>query len=192
MAWLTLDQISKMGFQSVGDNVLISDKASFHNCGAISIGAHCRIDDFCVIVGGAGGIEIGRNVHIAVGCSLVGRGKIRLSDFSGLSSRVSIYSSSDDYTGAAMTNPTVPREFTNVQDGDVWVQRHVIIGAGTVILPNVVIEEGTAIGALSLVKRSCLPFGIYAGNPAKRVAERKRDLLELEKTYLAAIDGDRR
>jgi galactoside O-acetyltransferase len=34
---------------------------------------------------------------------------------------------------------------------------------------------------LSLVKKNCEAFGIYMGVPAKRIGERKRDLLESEK-----------
>lgn len=81
-----------------------------------------------------------------------------------------------------MTNPMVPAEFTNVTHADVKIGRHVIIGAGSIILPNVTLEEGVAVGALSLVKKDCLAFGIYMGSPAKRIAERKRDLLDGERT----------
>lgn len=43
------------------------------------------------------------------------------------------------------------------------------------------LEEGVAIGALSLVKKDCKFFGIYIGVPVKRIGERKRGMLELEK-----------
>ena len=184
MAMLSRDLIEKMGFASVGENVQISDCASFYNSSKISLGNNVRIDDFCVIAAGSGGIEIGQYVHVAVGCSLIGAGKITLSDFSGLSSRVSIYSSSDDYSGVAMTNPTLPSQFTAVTHADVFFGKHVIVGCGSVILPGVTLEEGVAIGALSLVTKDCESFGIYAGNPARRVKERKRDLLELEQAFL--------
>jgi len=123
-------------------------------------------------------------VHIAVGSSLIGAGKITMSDFSGLSSRVSIYSSSDDYSGAFLTNPTVPSEYTGVTHADVCLGKHVIVGSGSVILPGVTLEDGVAVGALSLVHKNCEAFGIYAGNPVRRIRERKRDLLEIEKQFL--------
>lgn len=186
MAMLSRATIESMGFASIGENVQISDRATFYGNERIQIGSHARIDDFCVIAAGEGGVEIGNNVHVAVFSSLIGRGKITLSDFSGLSSRVSVYSSSDDYSGKWMTNPTVPSEFTGVHHADVYIGRHAIVGAGSIILPGVVIEEGVAIGALSLVRKKCFAFGIYMGTPAKRIAERKRDLLELEKQFLSA------
>jgi dTDP-4-amino-4,6-dideoxy-D-glucose acyltransferase len=183
MAMLSQEAIRQMGFASVGDNVQISDRASFYGASRISFDSNVRIDDFCVLAAGLGGIELGMYVHVAVGSSLIGAGKITLSDFSGLSSRVSIYSSSDDYSGATMTNPTVPSEFTGVTHADVFLGRHVIVGSGSVILPGVRLEEGVAVGALSLVTKSCTAFGIYVGNPARRISERKRDLLVLEQRF---------
>ena len=184
MAWLTSEKISKMGFAKVGSNVLLSDKSSYYNCPKIEIGNNVRIDDFCVLSAGSGGIFIGRNTHIAVYSLLIGGGKIVLSDFSNLSSRVSIYSSNDDYSGIAMTNPTIPNEFTNVTHADVIIGKHVIIGSGSIILPGVAIEEGAAIGALSLVKKDCQAFTTYAGYPLKRIGERSNKLLEVEKLFL--------
>ncbi|MCB8747117.1 acyltransferase [Rhodoferax sp. U2-2l] len=186
MAQLSREAIEGMGFAAVGQNVLISNRASFYNCAAISIGNNVRVDDFCVLAAGVGGIEIGDYVHIAVCSTLIGGGRITLSDFSGLSSRVSVYSSSDDYSGATMTNPTVPHEYTGVVHADVFLGKHVIVGSGSVILPGVTLQEGAAVGALSLVNRDCKAFGIYAGNPARRVKERQRDLLELEQRLIAA------
>jgi dTDP-4-amino-4,6-dideoxy-D-glucose acyltransferase len=184
MGYLTNQQILNMGFASIGENVLLSDKASYYNCQKIQFGNNVRVDDFCVLSAGEGGIAIGNYVHIAVYCSIIGNGKVIMEDFSGLSARVSIYSSSDDYSGLAMTNPMVPPEFTNVQNADVKIGRHVIIGTGSVVLPGVNLEEGVAIGALSLVKKNCRSFGIYIGVPAKRISERKHDLLAKEKDLL--------
>lgn len=179
--------IERLGFASVGENVFISDRASFYNCTNISLGNNVRIDDFCVLSAGADGITIGNHVHVAVYASLIGAGKITLSDFCNISSRVSIYSSSDDYSGTTMTNPMVPAQYTGVMHAEVFVGRHVIVGSGSVILPGVTLEEGVAIGALSLITKDCGAFGIYAGNPARRINERKRDLLDLEKTFLSIV-----
>jgi len=173
-----------MGFASIGENVQISDRASFYGTNRIALGSNVRIDDFCVLAAGAAGIFIGNQVHIAVGSSLIGAGKITVSDFSGLSSRVSIYSSSDDYTGTTLTNPTVPSKYTGVTHADVFLGKHVIIGTGSVILPGVTMEEGVAVGALSLINKRCQAFGIYSGNPARRISERKRDLLDLEIDFM--------
>lgn len=187
MAFLTEDQIKAMGFLRVGKNCLLSDKASYYNCKNIKIGNNVRIDDFCILSAGIGGIEIGSYIHIAVYSSLIGAGKIVLNDFCNISSKVAIYSSNDDYSGEFMTNPMVPSKYTNVTSLDVIIGKHVIVGSGSVILPGVTLETGVAVGALSLVNKNCTEFSIYMGTPVKRIKERKRDLLELEKQFLASI-----
>jgi dTDP-4-amino-4,6-dideoxy-D-glucose acyltransferase len=186
MAVLSREAIDMLGFASVGENVQISDRASFYGVERISLGSHTRIDDFCVLSAGLGGISIGQHVHIAVYSSLIGAGKITLSDFCNISSRVSVYSSSDDPSGATMTNPTVPSEYTGVMHADVFLGKHVLVFGGSVILPGVTLEDGVVVGALSLIKRNCQAFGIYAGNPARRIKERKRDLLALEQRFMAS------
>lgn len=186
MAMLSREAIAMMGFASVGENVLISDRASFYGTSHIALGSNIRIDDFCILSAGIGGISIGNYIHIAVYSLLIGSGGIVLSDFCNISSRVSIYSSSDDYSGVFMTNPTIPNEYSGVASADVFFGKHVIVGTGSVILPGVTLEDGVAIGALSFVNKRCEAFGIYAGNPVRRIKERKRDLLELEKQFVAS------
>ena len=185
MGFLSQDQVTSMGFRAVGEAVQLSEKASFYNCAAISLGDNVRIDDFCVISAGRDGINIGSFVHLAVGCSIIGQAHIQIGDFSGLSSRTSVYSSNDDYSGASLTGPTVDEEFRNVDHRPVTIGRHVIVGSGSIILPGVSIGDGAAIGALSLVSRNCDAFAICIGVPARTIKRRKTDLLEKEKIFLA-------
>ena len=166
---LSREDLQSIGFAAIGKNVQISERTSIYNAANITLGSNIRIDDFCVLSAGKGGIFIGNNVHIAVGCLLIGASRITLSDFSGLSSRVSVYSSSDDYSGASLTNPTIPNDYKHVKNADIFLGKHVIVGSGSVILPGITIEEGVAIGALSLVSKNCKEFGIYTGNPARRI-----------------------
>lgn len=181
MAYLTQKQLEQLNFKYLGENVKISDKASIYNSQNIHLSDNCRIDDFCILSAGAGGIHIGKYVHIAAYSSLIGAEKITLADFSGISSRVSIYSSSDDYSGEFLTNPTVPVEYCNVDSCPVYIGKHTIVGAGAIVLPGAKLNIGVAIGALSLVLGKEYPeFMIYAGTPAKVIKERKRNLLELE------------
>jgi acetyltransferase-like isoleucine patch superfamily enzyme len=98
---------------------------------------------------------------------------------------VRIYTRGDDYSGQSLTNPTVPGKYLKIHAGSVQLGRHVIVGSGVVILPGVVIGEGAAVGALSLVKSSLSPWGIYGGVPARRLRDRSRELLDLEERLLA-------
>lgn len=184
MSFLTESQLNKMGFASLGTNVLISDKASIYGANRIHIGSNVRIDDFCVLSAGERGIDIGNYIHIAVFSSLIGAGCISLADFCNISSRVAIYSSNDDYSGRYMTNPMVPTKYTNVTHADVILGKHVIIGSGSVVLPGVILHDGVAIGALSLVTKNCEEFSVYVGSPAKKISNRQRDILEKSEALL--------
>jgi len=182
MSYYTKEQLEKIEFKSLGENVKISDKASIYNCDVIKIGDNSRIDDFCVI---SGRVEIGRNVHITPQCLLAGGEKgIVLEDFSTLAYGVKVFTQSDDYSGETMANSTVPKNFKNEQKRSVRVGRHSIIGAGSIIFPGVVIGEGASIGANSLVLKSTENWSIYVGSPARRIKSRKKSLLELEQDYL--------
>jgi acetyltransferase-like isoleucine patch superfamily enzyme len=57
--------------------------------------------------------------------------------------------------------------------GKLIVGDDVYIGARCTIMP-VTIGEGAVIGAGSLVTKDCEPWGIYVGNPARKVSERQR------------------
>lgn len=184
MAYLTEFELKEMGFKYLGRNVKISDKASIYNADQIEIGDNSRIDDFCVI---SGKISIGKNVHIAPFCLLAGGQKgIKMEDFSGLAYQVQVFTQSDDYTGRTLTNPTVPAIYKREAKKTVNLGRHVIVGAGSIVFPGVEIAEGCSVGAMSLLNKSTEPWGVYVGNPARRVKERKQDLLELEKQFLAS------
>jgi galactoside O-acetyltransferase len=180
MAWMSRRKLRQLGFAHLGAEVKVSTRSVIYNPERTEIGDYSRIDDFCVLSAGAGGIHIGSFVHVAVYSSLIGQGAIRIGDFSMTSGRVSVYSSNDDYSGERMTNPTVPPEFTGVTHASVDIGRHVVIGTGSVILPGSVLEAGVAVGALSLVTGRCEAFGVYVGTPARRVKERKKGLLDLE------------
>lgn len=178
--YFTEKELQTVGFGSLGENVQISSMCSVYNPANIHIGNNVRIDDFTVLSAGEG-IYIGNYVHIGCYASIVGRGKVTMADYSGISARVSIFSSSDSYDGKYMTNPTLPPKVVNTYHLPVHLGKHVVVGAGSVILPGVDIGEGTAIGAMSLVTYSFENDLIAAGIPAKVIKRRNTRIYELEK-----------
>lgn len=66
-SFYSTDELSKIGFKHIGNNVLLSKKTSIYGVENISIGDNTRIDDFCIL---SGNITIGNYVHIAAFCSL--------------------------------------------------------------------------------------------------------------------------
>lgn len=179
----SMEELAAIGFRSIGSDVRISRRASLYSPEKISLGNHVRIDDYCVISAGDGGVTFGSYIHLGVYTSIIGGGEVTLDDFANISSRVSIFSSNDDYSGLVMTGPMVPSEFTGIIRARVRIGRHVIAGCGSVILPGVTVGDGAAIGALSFVVRDCEPFGIYCGVPARRTGRRQERLLDLEAQF---------
>lgn len=183
MAYLSRDALEAMGFSALGQGVKISDKAAIYEPHRMHLGDHVRIDDFCVV---SGAITMGRNVYVGPGSLLAGgRPGLHLADFVTLAYHVKIFTQSDDYTGATMTNSTVPAPYKDEVEAPVTLGRHAIVGAGSTVLPGCDLAEGTSVGAMALVTRPTQAWSIYAGVPARRVRDRSRNLLALEKAYLA-------
>lgn len=175
------EELQQIGFRSVGRNVLLSRKASIYGAGNISIGNDVRIDDFCIL---SGSITVGNNIHISAYVALfAGKSGIVLKDYVGVSSRCAIYAESDDYTGEAMTNPTIPDKYRAVYGGTVTLEKHVLIGTGSTVLPNVTIGEGTSVGSMSLVTKNLEPWSIYVGCPCVKRRARSKNILKLEREY---------
>lgn len=175
------DELKELGLKSFGENVKISRHACFYGIENISVGDNVRIDDFCIL---SGNISLGSNIHIAAYTALYGGEKgIFIDDFANLSSRVTVYSISDDYSGETMTNPMIPDEYKKIKSETVYIEKHVIIGSTTVVLPGVRLKEGSAFGSLSFVNRDSEPWSINAGIPFKKIKNRSKKLLSLEKRF---------
>jgi acetyltransferase-like isoleucine patch superfamily enzyme len=182
MAYLTESELQLMGFLHLGINIKVSDKASIYNCESISIGDNSRIDDFCIL---SGVINIGCYCHITPMCIVAGGVPgVILNDYSTLAYGVKIFAQSDDYSGATMVNSLVPKKYKNEIFHEIEVGKHVIIGAGSVVMPGASIATGCSIGAMTLVSQPTKEWGVYVGIPARRLKERKKDLLKLEQQFI--------
>lgn len=183
---MNLHDMEKQGVQFgyLGKGVMIHETVQIFNPSSIFIEDNSRIDCFAVLSAGSDGIHIGKHVHIAAAAMIFGGGgRVVLENYCGLSSRVTIYTATDDYTDGFMTNPTVPAEFKKVEVGNVVVQRHAIVGAGSVILPNVTLGVGAAVGALSLVRKSVDDFSVVLGAPARSIGKRSERLLDVQQKF---------
>jgi len=180
------EELEGLGFRSIGINVLISRNANFYTPEKITIGNNVRIDDFCIL---SGEITLGSNIHISAHSMLYGSKGIIMEDYSGLSPRTTLFSASDDFSGDFMVGSMVPQEFTNVRGGVVIIKKFCQLGAGSIVLPKVVLEEGSVTGAMSLVNKNLEPWYIYAGIPAVKIKERKKKLIELAREYEQKYNG---
>jgi len=161
------------------------------------VGQGSIIDDFCYF---STRVTVGNYSHIAPGCSVVG-GRDRLfvlGDFSGVSSGVKVFCTTDDFTQDMVTIIPIPSGFPPVKNlitGDVILERLTGIGANSIIMPSNHIPEGTVIGALSFVPAEFefSPWTVYAGIPIKPIKRRDRESvmrqLEIFTKYLA-VQGE--
>jgi acetyltransferase-like isoleucine patch superfamily enzyme len=170
------EELKSLGLKKYGKNVLISKKASFYYFENISIGDNVRIDDFCIL---SGNIHIGSHVHISANSSLYGHFGIFINDYAGLSPHCIVFSATDDFSGDHLIGPMVDQNYRKLVGGPVVLKRFAQIGAGCVILPDVTIGEGCAVGSMSLITKSLEDWSICAGIPAKFVKSRSRKMLDL-------------
>lgn len=182
--FLSEEALDALGFQSLGRNVLVHQTVVLVGCAGISLGDNVRIDPFCLL-SVSGGLSIGRNVHLGSHCSLTGSAPVIIGDYAGFSHGVRLFSASDDYSGAVLTNPTVPLLLRKVDAAPVTIGRHVIVGSNSVILPGSTINEGAATGAMCVVRGILEAWKVHAGPSTRAVRDRSRDLLALEAAHLA-------
>ena len=142
------------------------------------VGNFSIVDDYCYF---STRVKIGFCSHVANNCSVAG-GPDRffsLGDFSSLSAGVKVWCTSNDFGNDVVT--IVPTDAGEVGDepiiGDVIFQNYTAAGANSVIMPNNVVPEGTAIGALSYVppRFQFEPWSVYAGTPIRRIGPRNRE-----------------
>jgi galactoside O-acetyltransferase len=175
-SFLTEEEVGSLGLKSYGLNVKISRWARFYSASEISIGSNVRIDDYCLL---SGNINLGSYIHISSYCGLFGSAGIEIRDFAGLSPRVTIFSESDDFNGEHMVGPMIPNEFRGVTSKKVTISKYVQIGAGSVVMPGVILNEGCAVAALSYVNCSFDSWKIIGGIPARVLKARNHNIIGL-------------
>lgn len=171
-------ELDALPLGSCGEEVLISRNALILAPESVHVGAHSRIDAFCLISGNPAGVAIGSFVHLSAYVSVLGAQRTTIEDYVTVSARCSLFTSNDDYTGKSMCNPTIPPEYREVTDGPIVLRKHCIIGCNSVILPNVTIGLSAAVGALTLVKHDVEDFAVVAGVPMRRLGTRQSTHLE--------------
>jgi acetyltransferase-like isoleucine patch superfamily enzyme len=170
--------------KSVGRNVIIGKTVRIRYPELVEIGDNVIIDDFTYI---STTLKLHSFTHITAGCKLIG-GKnafVEMHEFSTLAPNVVLSAGSDDYLGGIAT-PLVPMEFKgDAKIGRIILNKHCIVGAGSVVLPDVEFGEGACVGSLSLVNKNLLAWKLYAGIPAKFLKNRDQEkIAAFEQAFL--------
>jgi galactoside O-acetyltransferase len=143
----------------------------------IRFGRHVRIDAFTVLTASPDGMEIGDFVHIGAHCVVLGSAaRVTFGRGAGLSPRVTLFTATDDFTSGVLVGPCIPSDLRGVRSGAVALADHAVVGCGSVILPGVTLGRGSAVGAMSLVRRDVEALAVVTNQ--RVVGHRDRDLLD--------------
>lgn len=169
--------------KSCGKNVIIGKTVRIRYPELVEIGDNVIIDDFTYI---STRLKLHSFVHIASGCKLIGGKKsyVEMYEFSTLAPNVVLAAGSDDYI-AGIATPLVGEEYKgDMKVGKIVIGKHSIVGANSVVLPDVILKDGASVGALSLVKTDLEAWFLYAGIPARKIKPRnKKAIMKLEKLF---------
>ena len=165
--YLTNNDLIKINFVSLGQNIKISKNVTLIGSNNISLGSNVRIDDYCIISAKQGSLKIGNNVHIGGQSYLGCAGDLILGNNINIAQGVKIYTKVNDYSSFDGDNDKYIL-------GKIDIGDQVIIGSNSVLVGNCTIGEGATIGALSFVKNDLKPWSVYAGNPAKFIKDRQK------------------
>ncbi len=170
--WLTVNELRDAGFTSVGESARVSRKCSLYGITG-TIGEHVRVDDFCIL---KGNITLDDYVHLAAFCMISGaHAPVTIGRHVGISTRLSLFTASDDYSANTLGGPTTPAEYTTQIVGPVSIGTGTMIGAHCVILPRVTIGAGASVGAGCIVGQN-LPDGwIMRAVKSRLRLDRRRD-----------------
>jgi galactoside O-acetyltransferase len=135
-----------MGFARLGDGVLIHRTATIVDFGKLSLGSRVRIDPY-VIISNEGGVEFGNNIHMGGHTVMAGQAAIRFEDFVNVSHFIGIFTSSDDFSGRTLNNPTIPAKYKFPPTAPIAFGRHAGVGAGSFVLAGARFAEGSVIAA---------------------------------------------
>jgi acetyltransferase-like isoleucine patch superfamily enzyme len=171
-------------------SVKISKYTKIDGLEKIEFGQDVIIDDF-VFIYAKKTMKIGNYVHIGCFSSLNGGEELVIDDFSVLSMGCRIYTDSIDLKNWGLGNIVVPEEYRNVTYAPVRLGKFVLIGANSLILPGVMIGEGAAVEACSVVTQDLNPWGIYSGN--SKVGDRDEEaVMRTYRRFVSKTPVDKR
>ena len=158
-----------------GIDVFLNDFVSITRPELVKIGNHVAIDFGFVCTTR---LVIGDYVHISPHVSVIGGKKtsLNIEDFCFISTGSRMICGSELFQGDGLIGPMIPDEYKDNQILEpITLKRFSGVCANSVVMPGVVISEGSVLGANSFLKESTEPWTIYAGSPARPIKQRKNE-----------------
>jgi len=134
----------------------------------IVVGAHSTIDSFVKIkpAGGSGDLILGEHVTINSGCVLYTGNGIFIGNHVAIAANCTIAPVNHAFLGK---DKLITHQGFLPSKGGIRIEDDVWIGANTVLLDGAIVRKGCVIGAGSLVREELVEYGVYVGNPLKKV-----------------------
>ncbi len=138
----------------------------------IAIGANSVIDSFVKIKppGGSGDVRIGHDSTINSGCVIYSGNGVVIGDHVAVAANCVFAPANHEFRDARLL---IREQGFRPGKGGIIVEDDVWIGAGCVLLDGAVVRRGCVIGAMSLVRGELAAFGIYGGNPLRKLGQRQ-------------------
>lgn len=158
-----------------GRDVYIAQNVVIKRPELVSIGSHVAIDDYFYLTTA---MSLGSYVHISPMCSVIGGkdGMFWVGNFCTISAGCRIIVRGDEMLGDGLVGPPIPHEHRDKVVGkQIVMDSYASLGSNVVIAPNVRIGEGAVVGANSFVNTDIPSWEIWAGSPARKIKNRRRD-----------------
>jgi acetyltransferase-like isoleucine patch superfamily enzyme len=138
----------------------------------IVIGPDVVIDAFVKIkpAGGMGDVIIGKGSILNSGCVLYTGNGIQLGEHVAVAANCTFAPVNHEFSNR---NVLIAHQGFRLSKGGITVGDDVWIGANCVILDGAEIGSGCVIGAGSVVRSKLEPYCVYAGNPLRKINERR-------------------
>jgi acetyltransferase-like isoleucine patch superfamily enzyme len=156
-----------------GQNVIIGKTCRIRYPEMVELHDNVIIDDLVYI---STGLTMHSYSSIESHCVLMGNQshRITIGSYSAVAPHVSFLCSSNDFTTSFGGGFDSTLYQSHLQ-GNITLDRYVIVGCNSTLLPGIHINEGARVGAHSLVKKDLEAWKIYAGNPTRFIKDVDQD-----------------
>ena len=135
--------------------------------GQVIAGENCRIDAFVTVTGR---VKLGDCVHLSTGSAIFGTHGVEIGRGCSLSPGAKIFTATDDIHSDALANPQLHGREDKC--GGVRMGEFSVVGANSVVLPNVTIGNQVQVGANAVIRTDVPDNQVWVGNPGHYLCPR--------------------
>lgn len=162
---------AKLRFCGEGVKIFPMAKIAFPHL--VDLGAHTKIRDFVFIFAGEG-VKIGEYTDMQPHVTIWGGGETVIGDRVSIGPGTVLLSAVYSHADGLKMVDGMPEGSSSALYGKLVIKDDVYIGANCTLMPDIVVAEGSVLGAGSFINKDTEPWGIYAGSPAKKIGIRNK------------------